>query len=92
MNTAIKYLLTALTALVAASCSGGDEPSRPSGDEPLRVGFILTLGDNGSRAPETPEGGYDKGSGYENYIDVPGKDFMFLFFDDNNKYVASIDV
>lgn len=92
MNTAIKHLLIMLTALIAASCSGGDEPSRPTGNGPVRLGFILTLGNGGSRAPSTPDGGYDRGAGYENYIDVPGKDFLFLFFDTDNKYVATIDI
>lgn len=92
MNTAIKYLLIMLTALVTASCSGGDDPSRPAGNRPMQLGFILTFGDTGSRAPSVPEDGYDRGSGYENYINIIDKDFMFLFFDDNNRYVATIDI
>ncbi len=33
-----------------------------------------------SRAPSTPEGGYDPGSGYENFIDIDARDFALYIF------------
>ncbi len=54
----------------------------------------LTVSDTAaeSRAPSTPEGGYDRGQGFENYIDISSLNFRFYFFDKENKFVAPLEV
>lgn len=92
--------LAALGAVVPAACSdSGDGPDDGGADSRAEVdaGFVITLSSGGvneaaSRAPSEPEGGYDPGAGYENYIDIDGGDFRFLFFDKDNRYTGTFDV
>ena len=68
-----------LGSVVAVSCSN-DGPSPlplPTPDGPAEIVLTLTVSDTsaGSRAPSTPEGGYDRGEGYENYIDISSLNF-----------------
>ncbi|MCM1022306.1 MAG: hypothetical protein NC343_08285 [Muribaculum sp.] len=87
-------MAAALLLLPIASCS--DSHDAPSGcetdvvDRESIAGFYITVGDaignKGSRAIN--DGGYDAGQGYENYIDVAGGDFKFMFFDRNDNYIS----
>lgn len=94
-------MLAAVCAVAPASCSdSGDVPEGDGGaGSPTEVdaGFVITLSSGGvsesaSRAPSEPDGGYDPGAGYENYIDIDGGDFRFLFFDKDNRYTGTFDV
>ncbi|MCM1111025.1 MAG: hypothetical protein NC336_07455 [Clostridium sp.] len=38
------------------------------------------------------DGEYNPGSGFENYIDIPGRDFRVYFFDQQNRYIDSLDI
>ncbi|MDE6854516.1 MAG: FimB/Mfa2 family fimbrial subunit, partial [Muribaculaceae bacterium] len=95
------FALAAMTALAAASCSdssdGPDDGTGTGSRAEVDAGFVITLSSggvdrSGSRAPSEPEGGYDPGAGYENYIDIDGGDFRFLFFDKDNRYTGTFDV
>lgn len=44
-----------------------------------------------SRATPT-DGSYDRGEGYENYIDIENGNFRFYFFDTDNKFLTALDV
>lgn len=91
-------IAAALSVLLAACSSSTEEPVNPGGNGDGSNGavasFILEVnGENGgSRAPSEPVGGYDPGAGYENYINIPARDFMFYFFDTNNKYIGTLDI
>jgi hypothetical protein len=63
----------------------------------LQTGFSIVVSDNSSsaastRAPGYLGDGYDTGSGYENYIDIPNWNFRFYFFDSRNRLIAPMDV
>lgn len=67
---------------------------RPDETPTYQAAFRLTVSDTagGERTKTTPDGDYDRGAGYENYIDIEHKDFCFLFFDAENKYLESMKV
>lgn len=67
------------------------EPEIPT---TYQAAFRLTVSDTagGEVTKATPEGDYNRGTGYENYIDIVNKDFCFLFFDVDNKYLESMKV
>ena len=101
LRTLQAMTLAALGAVVPAACSdSGDAPDDDGGADSraeVDAGFVITLSSGGvnsqaSRAPSEPEGGYDPGAGYENYIDIDGGDFRFLFFDKDNRYTGTFDV
>lgn len=88
-------------ALLAACSSDADDyapgPAVPSGG--YRTEIRLTVGNPAPEGRATPSGDYDPGSGIENYIDIPGQNYRFLFFadadnDENTKetYVTSLEV
>lgn len=94
-------LLCALLGMVlVAGCSSETEDisvSRDGTDRPLHAGFRLTVSDraggSGTRAAGYLGDGYDRGEGFENYIDLPGKDYRFLFFDqETNTFIAPLTV
>lgn len=86
--------ILAATALLCACSSHDDDPKAPARER--EVVMTLTISDSASplssRAPSTPEGGYDRGEGYENYIDIPGGNFRFYFFDENDRFIAPLAV
>lgn len=87
-------MLPMLTVLALTSCSCNDEPAPPQAPGNGQVVLRLTVSDTsaGSRAPSTPEGGYDRGEGFENYIDIESMDFRFYFFGTDNKFIAPLEV
>lgn len=86
-------LVTMLLVSILASCSNQTELPTPLSPE-AQIVLKLTVSDTsaGSRAPSTPEGGYHRGEGYENFIDVESQDFRLYFFDENNKFIAPFEV
>ena len=83
-------LILMLTASGLSSCRQNDEPALQPDNTETKVVMTLTVSDTstGSRAPSTPEGGYDRGEAFETYIDISSLNFRFYFFDKDNKYVA----
>lgn len=81
----LSLLWLMVSALALASCSSADEPvTSPDGDgnDPgtYILGLYVLTGDNaGSRAP-SGDGEYDRGMGYENYIDMANNDFRVAIF------------
>lgn len=78
----IPYLTIVLAAFLLSACHSimddevcADQPSDTT--TPVQIGFTLTTGDVSSRVTEEPEAG----TGYENYIDIEGRDFRILLFD-----------
>jgi len=100
MTKIIKYLTLCAAAVLSVSCSSHDAeiPVAPvTGPEAgYMAGFIITL-DSGegamsrlaSRTPST--GDYEAGTASENYIDIDGKDFKILFFDNQDKYIGALE-
>lgn len=91
----IKALGLLLLAAGLASCGSNEEPVAPAPAEgESQIVLRLTVSDTAaeSRAPSTPEGGYDRGQGFENYIDISSLNFRFYFFDTDNKFVAPLEV
>lgn len=90
-----RILLSVLLVAGMSACSEQqDEPVQPGETEDLFLGFYINVGEiigeeKLSRA--TPDGDYNRGEGYENYIDIDGKDFRIYFFSADNKYIASFE-
>lgn len=93
IKPALAALLTGCLALLTACSSGGDKPL-PEPAEPAEIGFMIEVGESfnsderTSRA--TPEGDYDPGQGYENYVDISGGDFRFYLINPADDTYASI--
>lgn len=96
-------MLWAAASLLLAGCSSAaDEPAVSGGDAAvIRAGFSITVSDtsgaqaaspSASRAPGYLGEGYDKGEGYENYIDIAGGNFRFYFFGDDDRLIAPMRV
>lgn len=88
-----------VAATIATACSSVDEPAIAPDRDPQRAtaGFLLSVsgvqsGERASRAPGALGDAYDRGEGYENYIDVYSSDFCFLFFSDDNLFIGKLDV
>lgn len=89
----IPYLIILLAVSLLGSCNIMDDEvcsgqSSPI-TAPVQVGFTLTTGDVSSRAITEGEGNATE---RENYIDIPGRDFRFLLFDEENKYLTTFQV
>lgn len=97
-------LLVAAGCGESAVCGGMSDGDLPSPDAECLVGFEIVVSNSAgssTRAPQEPEGGYAPGEGYENHIDIPGRDFRFLFFtadtdkddkQDNSQYIGQMSV
>ena len=89
----IPYLIILLAVSLLGSCNIMDDEvcsgqSSPI-TAPVQVGFTLTTGDVSSRAIQE---GTEDATERENYIDIPNRDFMFLLFDEENKYLTTFQV
>ncbi len=93
-KTFFHYICAATLLLGASACtsSGADEPT-PDGGSPLpcHMSVVLVLADQAS-GNATPEGDYDAGQGYENYIDLrlPEPDIKLSLFGTDNTYAGDI--
>lgn len=93
-NGIIRYaaLVAALLCATLPSCRRtADEPSLPEAETAVQVGFRISLGALDGAARATRADGYDDGRGvdYENHIDFEHGSYRFLFFDLQNRYLAS---
>ena len=84
--------VAALLCATLPSCRRtADEPSLPEAETAVQVGFRISLGALGGAGRATRADGYDDGRGvdYENHIDFEHGSYRFLFFDLQNRYLAS---
>lgn len=94
-RTILRYAMRGIVlpaAVLMVSCGRECAQEQYTSEDPtqVRVGFRIALGEpDATRA--TPAGDYDDGTGvdFENYIDVEHKNYRILFFDTQNKYLAS---
>ena len=100
-NTSLYRLVTRVSLMlmlcVGVSCSDSsiyDGVSVGDGDNMVSLNIVVSdipTGGTSSRASRAPGylgDGYDRGAGYENYIDIDKRDFMFLFFDTDDRYLG----
>ena len=101
-NTSLYRLVTRASLMlmlcVGVSCSDSsvyDVNTSGNGDNQVALTIVVSdIPDAGnsksrvSRAPGYLGDGYDRGAGYENYIDIKNRDFMFLFFDNDDRYLG----
>lgn len=97
LTRCLRAAAVALSPLLFISC--GSDDNTPAVSSPVgtcQVGFDIVVdgADNpaATRATRTPEGEYAPGEGYENYINIPGNDFRFLFFTADDKYIGRVRV
>lgn len=90
----IVVCLAAFTLPFMVACSSQEE-SLPEVENTLLAVFTLDLGDTEAygitRATPT-DGEYDKGSGLENFIDFPGRNFRCYLFGTDNVFISTLDV
>lgn len=73
--------LGALALMLLSACSDSEAPEPASPEEgAYTVAFELTVQSPPEAATRAPEGDYDAGSSWENYIDVAGSNYRILFF------------
>ena len=81
IKSVLAPLLTGCIALLTACSSGGTDKPLPEPVPSAEIGFMIEVGESFNSAEKTsratPEGDYDRGQGYENYIDISGQDFCF---------------
>ena len=86
----LRMVLVALFPLLFIGCGSDDNTTVVSAP----VGIVVDGSDASpaTRAARTPVGDYHPGEGYENYIDIPGNNFRFLFFTADDKYIGRVRV
>ncbi len=92
----MKLMLAALMCnigLLTACSSGGDNPT-PEVVSVAEVSFMIEVGESFNSDERTtratPEGDYDRGDGFENYIDIPGRDFRFYLINPTDDTFAGM--
>ena len=90
----IVVCLAAFALPFMVACSSQEE-SLLEVENTLLAVFTLDLGDTEAygitRATPT-DGEYDKGSGLENFIDFPGRNFRCYLFGTDNAFISTLDV
>lgn len=90
----IVVCLAAFTLPFMVACSSQEE-SLPEVENTLLAVFTLDLGDTeayGITRATPIDGEYDKGSGLENFIDFPGRNFRCYLFGTDNVFISTLDV
>lgn len=87
-NLVLHILIIGWLCLGWSACTYNDK--EPLQDNiSVEVGFMLSTGGYTSRA--THGAAEDEpGTGYENYIDIVGRDFRFYIFDKDNKFIDEL--
>lgn len=101
---AIPALTACLTCIVFHGCIYDHLPEDNAPDDIVQVSFRIRLGeDYGTRLPESRADDtsrpidyktsekYETGTGYENYIGIADNDFRFLLFDNDGKFVETME-
>lgn len=98
-SASLAVALAAVLAVALAGCGSDGEDVIVSGGDgtgDLRASFYITVSDGGKATVARSAGflgdGYDRGEGYENFIDVVGNDYIFIFFDSSDRYIGMLDV
>lgn len=93
----VTVLVAAVLSVILTACSvQEDAPSVNTGSVPsgtLSAGFTVTLSSNidaGKGSQGYLGEGYDKGEGFENYIDMDGGDYRVFVYTDDNDGAASM--
>jgi len=89
-------LITLLVALLFTACVNDRDVNEPIPADEACIVMQLTVSNSAddmrsSRATPT-DGEYNRGEGFENYIDILNKNFRFYFFGEDNKLVAPIEI
>lgn len=90
----IVVCLAAFTLPFMVACSSQEDSLSEAGSSLWAV-FTLDLGDTvacGMTRATPTDGEYDKGSGLENFIDFPKKDFRCYLFGMDNVFVSTLDI
>ena len=89
-NLVLHILIIGWLCLGWSACTcNNEEPLQENTS--VEVGFTLSTGGYASRATHgTAED--EPGTGYENYIDIAGRDFRFYIFDADNKFIDELKV
>ena len=87
----IPAVMLAAVIPLMGGCDASSEVVEPEVSSAIyHAGFTVTL-QQPTSTRSTPEGDYDPGSGYENYIDLDAKDYRVFFFDKDDTFVGSFD-
>lgn len=89
----IAFYLAALTLPFTAACTSQDE-SLQEAESSIQAVFTLDLGDavNPKTRAIPTDGEYNQGSGLENVIDFPNRDFSCYLFGLDNKAISALEV
>lgn len=83
-----RIVLVSVLMVALASCDNGLETDdAASAGSALPVDAML-LGIDFSVPLDASGGGYEEGTGYENYIDIPNGNYRIYLFDADNKFIA----
>ncbi len=91
MNKIIRIITFAVLAAATLGCRVSDEPTlspAPSDNAEYKFSIYLNAGDGNSS--RSPEGDYNPGNGYENYIDIAGGDFKVALYAPDDTWLANI--
>ena len=93
IRTLLALLLSAAAFGFAACSEGSDDPGGTDGTGGVtvehKIGLYLQTGsDLASRT--TPSGDYDRGAGYENYIDIAGGDLLVALYGTDDRWIATV--
>ena len=98
-NRATVHYLRHLSILIAGIatwvCCGCDSPETQdiNSSDGMRVEHTIGLYIHTGHTPlsrATPPGSYDKGSGFENYIDIAGNDLRIALYDTSDNWITTI--
>lgn len=96
LHDILTRLLPMLIVLGLVSCGNNDtpQPEDPNldGQVVLTISVSNTADDSDSGQATSRDGSYDRGQGYENYIDIANSNFRFYFFDSDNRYIGPLAV
>lgn len=81
-----------LTVLFGAGACSSENMQQPDSPEPTgRATLGISIGIDGStRAGDASgNGGYEPGTGYENFLDIANDNYRIYFFDKDNHYIST---
>ena len=86
------WLLVAMLALSSCIMDDGSGDVAPDTDARVQVGLHISLG-TPAGAAKVPAGNYDDATAiaYENFIDIENGGYRVLFFDMDNRYLATFE-
>lgn len=82
-------IAVSIVSLMAACNLIYEDCSKCALTEPVEIGFTISTGMFSFPATKAPVYGDEDGQNDENYIGIESGDFMFLFFDENGKYLQT---